>query len=198
MTIITRRSFGLGVATATLTACSAAPVPTDTYYRLVPTGSLPTRNGAPIKGTAEVAPIRGDGVVNARALLFRGAAGQLQQYSYQFWADTPASLLQRSLIDTLRAAKMFDTVAAPEMRLDRDYEIMGTLRKLEHDLQGSGHAVIEVELGVRKVIGNNVLLLKVYAADVAVAGSGMPAVVSACSAGLGQIFSQFLADLGQI
>jgi ABC-type uncharacterized transport system auxiliary subunit len=199
MTIITRRTFGLGAATTVLAACSASPVPTDTYYSLTPPVTSSSRSGGPLKGIADVAPIRGDGVVNARALLFRGKQSQIQQYSYHFWADTPATMLQRSLVDALRAAQAFDMVATPDMRLTRDYEVMGTLRKLEHDLsQDGGRAVIEVELGVRKISGNKMLLLKVYTAGVAAPGGNMSGVVAACSAALGQILGQFIADLGQV
>ncbi len=199
MTILNRRALMLGVSAAALAACSSAPVPTDSYYRLTPSGAISPRGSGPLKGIAEVTPIRGEGVVNARALLFRKSTSQLQQYSYHFWADAPAAMLQRALVDALRAARTFDTVAMPEMKLNRDYEVMGSLRKLENDIsQGGGRAVVEMELGLRKVSGNKVLLLKVYTGDVAAAGSDMPAVVAAFSTAVGQILGQFVAELGQI
>ena len=108
-------------------------------------------------------------------------------------------MLQRGLVDALRAAQIFEMVATPDMKLNRDYEVMGTLRKLENDLaRGEGHAVVEVEMGVRKVSGNKVLILKVYNADVAVPGGSMPGVVAGFSAALGQIVGQFIADLGSV
>jgi cholesterol transport system auxiliary component len=199
MNLFNRRSLLVSAAAAALGACAAAPVPTDTYYRLAPIVVAAPRAGGPLKGIAEVAPVRGEGVVNARALLFRKSAAELQQYSYHFWADTPAAMLQRGLIDALRAAQAFDTVAAPEMRLNRDYEIMGTLRRLEHDLSdGDARAVLEVELGLRRVGDNTVMLLKTYAAELPVTGSGVPSVVAGLSAAFGDIVNRFVADLGRI
>ena len=199
MTIMNRRSLLLGVSLAALTACSSSPVPTDSYYRLTPSGAPAPRAGGPLKGIAEVTPIRGEGVVNARALLFRKSVSQLQQYSYHFWADTPAAMLQRALVDALRTARAFETVVMPELKANRDYEVMGSLRKLENDLlQGGGRAVVEVELGLRKVSGNKVLLLKVYTAEVAASGNEIPNLVAGFSTAVGQILGQFITDLGQI
>lgn len=198
MPFVNRRFVLLsGAAGFALAACSSAPVPVDTFYRLN-TDAPALKSAVKLKGMAEVSPIRGEGVVNERALLFRPSMSELQQYSYHFWADTPASMLQRDLIDALRSAGVFDAVAMPEMRLNRDYEVMGTLRKLENDMTGGGNrAVVELELGVRQVRGNKILLLKVYNAEAAAAG-GMPELVSAFSAALGQIFGQFVGDLSQL
>jgi ABC-type uncharacterized transport system auxiliary subunit len=199
MTHIPRRSLLLGASSAALAACSAAPVPTDAYYRLAPTLISAPRAGGPLKGIAEVSPIRGEGVVNARALLFRKGESQLQQYSYHFWADTPSAMLQRALVDALRSAQAFETVALPEMRLNRVYEVVGSLRKLENDITGStAKAVVELELGVRKVGGNAILLLDVYTAEAAVTGSGVPSVVAGFSGAVGDIFNRFVADLGRV
>jgi cholesterol transport system auxiliary component len=192
-----RRAFLAGSVVTALAACSSAPVPIDTYYRLEPVSAAGVT--ASLKGTVEVAPLRGEGVVNGRALLYRKSPTELQQYSYHFWADTPATMLQRNLVDLLRATKTFDTVVTPDMRLDRAYEIIGTVRKLENDQTGDGsRAVIEIELGVRKVAGNVVMLLKVYSAEAPVSGSGMPAVITALSAAQAQIFNQFLADVVEL
>jgi ABC-type uncharacterized transport system auxiliary subunit len=190
----TRRALLNSSVLLALAACSASPVPIDTFYRLEPVNA--SAASATLPGTVEVAPLRGEGVVNGRALLYRKSATELQQYSYHFWADTPATMLQRNLVDLLRGAKTFETVVTPDMRLDRAYEIIGTVRKLENDQsRGGSRAVMEIELGVRKVAGNAMLFLKVYSADVLVPESGMPAFIAGLSAAQAQIYSQFLADL---
>jgi ABC-type uncharacterized transport system auxiliary subunit len=189
-----RRALLAGSTVMALAACSSAPVPIDTYYRLEPVSVAAVT--ANLKGTVEVAPLRGEGVVNGRALLYRKTSTALQQYSYHFWADTPATMLQRNLVDALRATKAFDSVVTPDMRLDRAYEVIGTVRKLENDQsRGDARAVMEIELGVRKVAGNAVLLLKVYSAEVPVSGTGIPAVITALSAAQAQIYNEFLADM---
>ncbi|MBL8629964.1 MAG: membrane integrity-associated transporter subunit PqiC [Rhodospirillaceae bacterium] len=197
MNVVSRRSLISASAGLLLAACSSGPVPVDTYYRLEPATALSPRTGGPIEGLAEVAPLRGEGIVNGRAILFRRSATELQPYSYHFWADTPASMLQRQLIDALRSAKAFDNTALPEMRLNRDYEIVGTLRKLELDARQS-RAIIEIELGVRKARGGAAVLLKVYTADIPTGGDDVPSGVKGLSAGLSQICAEFIADLGQL
>lgn len=195
MTVMNRRSLLLVSGAAALASCSADPVPVDTFYRLE--ASAPAqRPGGPIKGIVEVLPIRGEGIVNGRAILFRRGAAELQQYSYHFWADTPASMLQRQLVDALRAGQAFENVALPEMRLQRDYEIVGTLRKLEHDAAAS-RAIVEIELSARKVRGNTALVVKVYTAEVATRGEGVPGAVAGFSDALSQIIAEFTADVGQ-
>ncbi|MSO97256.1 MAG: hypothetical protein EXR11_03415 [Rhodospirillaceae bacterium] len=196
----TRRTFVTSLtATGLVASCSSAPVPTDTFYRLEPRSAPPTRAGGPIKGIAEVAPLRGEGIINERAILYRSGAAELRQYSYHFWADTPAAMLQRALIDALRSARAFDTIVNPEMRLNRDYEISGTIRKLEHDVtSGGSRSVMEVELGVRKVAGNQMALLKTYTAELSASGGQVDAAVAGFSGAVGQIFTSFITDLGQI
>lgn len=200
MTILNRRSvIALALTAATLVGCSSSPVPIDTYYRLEQGAAIAPRAGGPLKGLAEVMPLRGEGVVNGRAILYRSAPSELRQYSYHFWADTPASMLQRDLIDALRSAQAFETIALPEMRMNRDYEVMGALRKLEHDVSGSNpRAIIELELAVRKTRGSQPLLLKVYKAEVPAAADGVSAAIPGFSTALDQIFTQFVADLAQI
>lgn len=194
MNMLNRRLVLLAALVAA--GCSSDPVPTDTYYRLERAAFAAKRDNGPIRGVVEVLPMRGEGVVNGRAILYQTSASQLQQYSYHFWADTPAAMVQRELVDALRAAGAFDTVALPEMRLNRDYEIMGTLRKLEHDLTSGSRAVIEIELSVRKVRGNTPLILKTYKAEVPVSGSEAGDAVKGFTTGIDQIFTEFVADLG--
>ncbi len=191
-----RALLAIGAASV-LVACSADPVPTDTYYRLELPAGTAARTGGPIAGIAEVVPMRGNGVVNGRAILFRKGPAELQPYSYHFWADTPSDLVQRQLIDALRTAQAFEKIASPDMRLNREYEILGTLRKLEHNVP-QGTAVIELELTVRKVRGNTALWSKVYKADAPTKGDTVSDAVAAFSEGLGQIMAAFVTDLGQL
>ncbi|MBL8642815.1 MAG: membrane integrity-associated transporter subunit PqiC [Rhodospirillaceae bacterium] len=196
MTVMNRRSLLLASAALALAGCSSDPVPVDTYYRLETTVSA-TRPGGPLKGIAEVMPIRGEGVVNGRAILFRRSETEIRPYSYHFWADTPASMLQRQLVDALRAGQAFDSVALPEMRLQRDYEIMGTLRKLEHDAT-QNRVIVEIEFSVRKVRNSEVQVLKVYKAEATARGDDVTGAVAGFSAALGQVFADLIADLGRI
>ncbi|MDX2143996.1 MAG: ABC-type transport auxiliary lipoprotein family protein [Rhodospirillaceae bacterium] len=191
------RLFAVAVVAA-VAACSSAPVPIDTFYRLEPRSAPVARAGGPIKGVAEVTPLRGEGVINERAILYRAGTSRLRQYSYHFWADTPAAMLQRDLIDALRNAKAFERVVTPELRLNRDYEISGTIRKLEHDVTSGSRAVMEIELAVRKINGNQIVLMKTYSAELSASDDEVSAAVDGFAGALSQIIAAFIADLSQI
>jgi cholesterol transport system auxiliary component len=181
-----------------LAACSADPVPLDTFYRLR-ASNPPARAGGPLKGVAEVPPLRGEGIINERAILYRVSGTELRQYSYHFWADTPSAITQSELIAALRKAGAFESVVKPEMRVNRDYEVLGHINKFEHDTGGSrSQVVVEIELSVRRLDGSRPLLMKTYTAAVDAAGSSVAAAVDAFTEAFSQIATAFVADLGAI
>ncbi|MDX2221348.1 MAG: ABC-type transport auxiliary lipoprotein family protein [Rhodospirillaceae bacterium] len=200
MTVPSRRAVlkaGL-VLPAVLSACAADPVPLDTYYRLQPTMTYPPRPGGPLPGTAEVAPLRGEGIINSRAILYRISASELRQYTYHFWTEAPAAMLQRALIDALRGGRAFDQVVSPEMRMARNYEVLGSLRTFEHDTSGNERVLVALELGVRKLGAGSAATLKSYAAEEACADGSVAAAVRAFSQSFDRIAAEFINDLGTI
>ena len=192
MTKINRRTALASILA--VAACSSGPVPTDTFYRLR-SANPPSRVGGPVKGVAEVLPLRGEGIINERAILYRVSETELRQYTYHFWADVPAAMLQNELIGALRKANAFDSVVKPELRLNRDFEIAGRISKLEHDTAGTAKAILEIEFSVRRVAGNRQALMKTYTAEVDAAGSSVAAVVDAFSEAFGHVVTAFVADL---
>lgn len=196
MSQLTRRSAI--ASTLALAACSADPVPTDTFYR-IGSPNPPARAGGRIKGVVEIPPLRGEGVVNERAILYRVSDTQLRQYSYHFWSDTPSAMIQNELIAALRSAGAFDAVVKPEMKSNRDFEVVGHIKKLEHDVTGGrSQAVAEIELAVRRVSGDAPVLMKTYAASASATGSSVSAAVDAFAEAIGKIAAEFVADLGRI
>jgi ABC-type uncharacterized transport system auxiliary subunit len=183
-------------AVAVLAACSSDPLPRDTFYRLGAPAAAQQRAGGPLMGTLEVPPLRAAGIVNERAILYREGA-QLAQYSYHAWVESPAAMLQNSMMDVLRQAQAFSNVVSPEMRLDRDFELLGTLREWEHVRSGNTVA-IEIDVVLRRVRGNQQLLLKTYRASEPVAGDSIDAVVAAFARGMDSIYKDLIADLGSI
>jgi ABC-type uncharacterized transport system auxiliary subunit len=192
-----RRLLVLGASSAALAACASDPLPRDSFYRLGAPAAPQARAGGPIKGVLEVPPLRAAGIVNERAILYRDNPRQLMQYSYNAWAEPPAALLQRSLVDALRQANAFDTVVTPEMRMDRDFELIGTLLQGEH-VRGENAAAIEMEIAVRRVRGNQQLLLKTYRASAPASSDSISAVVDAFTRGLDTIYKDLIADLGAV
>jgi len=196
MTNLSRR--GALISSLALGACSAAPVPTDTFYRIVG-ANPPGRSGGPINGVIEVPALRGEGVINERAILYRVSDTQLRQYSYHFWADAPAAMIQGELIAALRKAEAFESVIKPEMKLNRDFELIGQIKKLEHDVAaGRSQAVVEIELAVRRVSGDAPVMMKTYAATATASGASVSAAVDAFGEAFGKIAADFVGDLSRI
>lgn len=187
------RAVSVVVLLAALAACSSPPVPTDTFYNLTTGRSAPGASAA-VGGTVEVPRFRAEGVVNGRAIIYRSSSTEQHQYNYHYWAEPPAVMVQRSFIDALRNARVFDTVASPEMRADRDYELIGTLRRLEHITGvGAPKVVVEIDVALRRVRGGETLLIKTYTKERS-SGSSVSSAVESISAALDQIIAEVVRD----
>ena len=199
---MTRRGWmtaGLSAAVLALAGCSSTPVQRDTFYRLENPTLSTTRAGGPIRGVVDVPPLRASGLTNERAILYRDGPRQLAQYSYHAWLEPPALMLQHGLIRVLRQAQAFDTVTSPELRVDRDYELLGNIRSWEHVRMGSqGTAAIEIDISLRRVRGNQQILQKTYKANEAVAGDGVDGAVVGFTRGMDSIYAALLADLAAL
>jgi ABC-type uncharacterized transport system auxiliary subunit len=201
MSPISRRLILCAASAVLLSACSSDPVPRDTFYRLGAAATPAPLAGGPIKGTAEVPLFRAQGIINERAVLYRESARELAQYNYHAWLEPPSVMLQRAFVEALRGANAFSTVASPEMRLDRDYELIGNIREWEHVLPqgGAGPAVaIVIEVALRRVAGNKEVLVKTYRVTEPASGESVDAAAAAFTTGLDKVLAQVLADLATL
>jgi ABC-type uncharacterized transport system auxiliary subunit len=193
---VNRRLFVAG-GLAALSACGTAdPPPPETFYRLGDPAPVQPLAGGPIRGIVDVPQVRTQGVVGGRAILYRNAPDQVIAYHYHAWQEPTGVMMQRALLDALRAAQAFDTVATPEMRLDRTYELMADLLMLEHVLSG-GTVVVEMEMSLRRIAGNRQLLLKTYRAEEA-AGATVASAIPAFTRAVDKITAALLADLATL
>lgn len=180
-----------------LFGCMSGSPPRDNFYHLSELSVSTLSADGPIEGVIDVPPFRAAGIVNERSILFRSGSNQLSQYSYHHWFEPPGVLLQRSIIDALRRAKAFEMVTSPEMRLDRDYELLGHLRRFEH-VPAASSAIVELEISVRSVRGNDALILKTYSAEIPVSGRGVDAAVAGLSEAMSSIVAELLGDLSRV
>jgi ABC-type uncharacterized transport system auxiliary subunit len=200
-TMLNRRRvlhLGLGAVGLSAAGCASDPIPRESFYRLGKPAAQGARAGGPIRGTVDVPPLRASGIVNERAILYRDSGNRLEQYNYHAWVEPPSLMIQQSLIEMLRQAQAFQTVASPDMRLDRDFEFMGDIRQWEHVRGAQSSVAIEIEFILRRVRGNAQLLLKTYQANEPVAGDSIDAVAAAFGRGIDSIYSTLLADLARI
>ncbi len=185
------------VLVVVVAACSSPPVPTDTFYNLTSGRSVGADSQMKISGALEVPPFRAEGVINERAIVYRETDTTQKQYTYHYWSEPPAIMIQRSVIDALRSAQAFDQVAAPEIRTNRDYELTGILRRLEHVVGDTSKVVVEFDVGLRRIRGNDLVFLKTYRTE-RDTGRGVAAAVSTMSAALDDLLREMLNDIAQV
>jgi len=184
---------------ALLAGCfgSAPAVPKEQYFRLVaaaPTGQSDKR----ISGGLEIVPFAGEGVMTERPLLFTADGGRkLEQRNYAYWTDAPPQMLRDQLVTYLRQTGIADNVSPSELRLDADYTVQGTIRRLEQLVGSKTGAVISLELAVIQKADDRLILSKVYTAEKPTSGENIDDAVSALNDGLDEIFAAFAGDLAK-
>ncbi len=199
--LINPRPMLAALLTAALGACAIAePPPDDRYYRLdVP---LPTaRFQAPaLSGVLEVARMSADGLVGNRAVAYVVAdqPHEVFDYNYHFWNQPPGELVQGQLIRFLRAANAADRVLSPELRIRADYAVEGRIRRFEQSFAEDVSMIIELELGLVRLVDQQLLLLRSYRTAQAASGDSVASSAVAANAALAAIFAEFAVDLERL
>ncbi|MEZ5830198.1 MAG: ABC-type transport auxiliary lipoprotein family protein [Dongiaceae bacterium] len=174
---------------------SAPPVPKEQYFRLVATP--PTEQmSKKISGGIEIAPFTGEGVMTERPLLFTADDGRkLEQRNYAYWTAAPPQMLRDQLVAYLRETGVADGVQPSELRVESDYVVRGTIKRLEQLVGNPSGAVISLELAVLKNSSGKLLLSKVYTSEKPTSGDKIDDAVAALNDGLDDIFAAFAHDL---
>ncbi len=183
-----------------LGACAQKPVPPDTFYRLKAEAPAAVHEKPKLDGTLSVDRFDSDALIAGRHIVHRSAEApyQLVEYDYHFWAQSPTVMLRDELVAYLRAAKTARAVVTPEMRVDTDYLLAGTIKSLEKVDDAPAKVVAEVEFALRPRNGRKMLLLETYRAEVEAAGEDVAAAVLALNGVLTDIFGRLLQDLDAI
>ena len=105
-------------------------------------------------------------------------------------------MLQDALVHYLRAAGAAGLVVTPELRVKPDFYLSGRILRLERIVEaGSPQVAVELELGVTRGRGDDLLMLEIYREERRASGSGVAQSVPAFTEALTAIFERFLADL---
>ncbi len=177
---------------------SAPPVPRDHYYRVLV--SAPARSDGPmLQGVLSVAPLEADGLLRERPVVYSasGESYEMQQHDYHYWTDPPPRMLQIQLISYLRHSGLAETVVAPDLRIEADYELSGRIKRLERLLGGGPPRVVaEIELALVESKSNRLILVRSYSAEVPSADESVTSSITALNTALSRIFESFLTDAG--
>ncbi len=181
-----------------LAACSAPTVPDVTYYRLAEPAAAVWQRAPSFPVPVDVAVFGADGLYAEQALIYStDAGGTLRTYHYQLWADPPARLLQRRLIDVLRRAQAAPLVTDRLPASADALRITGLIRRFDRARRADGfHAEIDLQLRVER--SGRLLAEPVYHADMLAQGTDLEASVAAFGRALDDVYARFLADLAAL
>ncbi len=192
-------ALALTVAGLVAACGSAPPVPEDQFYRLRAVRGADAAAKMLFPGTLEIDRFVADGVTAGRPIVYSeaGKPYQVKEYHYHFWTQPPTVMLRDELIAYLRAAGVAKAVVTPEMRVAADYVLTGKIIRLEKVIGSPPKAVLEIELGVRKAAGGNLLFLKTYRIEATSDGEGVDDAVQALNAALSDVYGRFVSDLAK-
>ncbi len=180
-------------------ACGGtASVPENHFYRLEV--DAPAASGSRLlNGVLEVDRLLATGALSQRAIVYRHQDNphQLKAYHYHFWNEAPGILLQAELTAYLRAAGIANKVMTPEMRARPQYAVTGRVVKLERVVGGAPKGAIEMNLVLRRLSDSTILTSRSYNRDVTPTDETLTALVRALSAAAGDIFQEFVGDVGK-
>jgi len=188
----------IAVAGAVAACGSAPPVPEDQFYRLK---AVRSHSAAPTKvlfpGTIEIDRFVADGVTAGRPIVYSeaGKPYQVKEYHYHFWTQPPTVMLRDELVSYLRAANIAKAVVTPEMRVSADYVLTGKVIRLEKVIGTPPRAVLEMEIGVRKATGGELIFLNTYRIETTSDGPGVDDAVHALNVALSTLYDKFVVDL---
>jgi len=197
MPVFAQRLLAILLLLVPLTACTQPEIPPDRYYRIVVGKPESPLARPPLDGTLEVDRPDADGLLGARPIVYAEAArpNELQEYSYDFWSEPPALMLQSELVSYLRAAHVADLVVTPGLRVNAAYQLSGRLRRLEQLVGDPTQVLIEIEVAVRDNRLGRIVLLKTYRAEASPADATLPAAVDAFGKAFTGIAARLTADL---
>jgi len=195
--VFDRRFFAALLLLISLTACTQPEIPQDRYYRIVVGIPEATSARPPLDGPLEVDRPNADGLLGARPIVYAEVAhpNELQEYSYDFWTEPPALMLQSELVSYLRAARIADLVVTPGLRVNAAYRLSGRLRRLEHLVGDRSQVLVEIEFAIRDNRRGRITLLKTYRAEAIPVDATLPAAVDAFGKAFTAIAARLTADL---
>jgi cholesterol transport system auxiliary component len=186
--------------TLLLAGCAGAPVPDVAYYRMPEVAAGKMSDSKHFNIPIVVDSLIADGVYNDQAILYTlRSEGSIKAYHYQLWDEPPGQLLQRRLIDTLRArnaSKLITDRLPPSIDSLR---VSGRIERFERVKTETGWlARVRLELRAEHGAQQEPLLLSEYGADVPAAADSIQATVRAFAAAIDQSYDAFWSELQQV
>ena len=190
----------LALGLAALAACSVAPVPDVTYFRLPPPIVFAHADKPLSALPIEVEIFRGDGIYAEQALIYATTpqADALRAFHYQLWSDPPSRALQARLTGMLRDSGIAPLVTDRLPASTPALRVHGRIARYERVPRDGGFGVVVVlEMRVDQDQGEP-LLERSYRAEIAAGDASMTATVDAFGRAIDKDFAAFYADLAAL
>lgn len=193
------RALLLAGAVALLTACATPPgIPETTWHRL-PAASAPAKLNTPSALPIVVQRMEADGLHADQALLYAldPSGDRLRAYHYNLWVDPPGYLLQRRMVQRLRAAGAAERVTDHLPGRPAALWVSGRIERFERVPRAGGgfEAQVSLRLRVSSRDGRLPLVDGEYAASSAAGDDSLAASVAALGVATDQALDRFLGDL---
>ena len=182
-----------------LSACASAPsIPETTYHRLPRASEVP-RLSQPSTVPIVVQRLEADGLHADQALLYAldPNGHRLRGYHYHLWVDPPGYLLQRRLIQRLRAASAAERVTDQLPTRLQALWLAGRIEAFERvpTANGGWQGSVSLRLRLNARDGGLPLIDSEYSAQVEADDGSLSASVAALSQALDQVVAKFLGEL---
>ena len=182
-------------ALLTISACGMFSTPRkDVFYRLpeVATSAAVIATTGPL---VYVPPFAASGLHGERAVVYAHDDGTaLEQYTYDYWVDSPRLLLQQALVDRLRASGARRVVMEPSV--DAGYTVRGRIRKFEkRDAAKGATAEVSLEFELLAADAEVPEFARAYQRTVTVSGDAMATSAAALGQAAQDIVAEFVTDL---
>ena len=200
-----KKIISVAVVTASifvLAACaSAPPVPQDNYYRLNPKPASDQqggKHGAMLKdATVEVSRFVADGSVSNRPILYSNddSPNSVSEFNYNFWIESPPTLIKDALVSYIRAAGVASRVVTPEMRVSSDYSVLGRIKRMEINVGEKYKGVVAFEIGLRHNSNDELVILNEYESIIEAENNTVGSAIAAVEKATEEVFSRFISDI---
>lgn len=191
-------AFAITASLLALSACGSTPtVPQDNFYRINPTPQSSKQGGLLKDATVEIARFVADGSVSNRPILYSSDKNpnSVSEYHYHFWIESPPILVKDALVSYMRAAGVANRVVTPQMRVSPDYSVLGRIKRLEIYTGAKHFGVAAFEIGLRRDIDGELIVLKEYEAKIVAKNKSVGSAITAIEKAMEQVFASFIADI---
>lgn len=186
------------VVTATVvTGCGVIPEVNKplNLYSVAPQVS-PVANPPALDWQLVVAEPRAGADLATNRIALTRAANRIEYFAEGVWSDAAPALVQAKLIEAFETVVPNLAVGRDSAGLKPDYILQSELRDFEASYAGSGaEAVVRLTAKLVKMPERRIVSSITAEARKPAAGSGLPGVVSAFEAALGDVFNQLIAGV---